>query len=186
MCCGFLALVLLGPRFFGGLWWLVQPLRWQEAFNNLFGGDLGGSGRSWVLSSSRGQRSCLSSLLRVASSGGIGCGWASCCSWTLLPTVAASVASGFPIIRGIDLTMIDPQARPAAYIKLLAFVAVLGLISALVTFVSMALVHQGTAVILGTSGQRGWVSDHGGGICYECKTGRRIAKTACRTGSRGA
>ena len=40
MCCGFLALVLLGPRFFGGLWWLVQPLRWQEAFNNLFGGGI--------------------------------------------------------------------------------------------------------------------------------------------------
>ena len=40
MCCGFLALVLLGPRFFGGLWWLFQPLRWQEAFNNLFGGGL--------------------------------------------------------------------------------------------------------------------------------------------------
>ena len=43
--------------------------------------------------------------------------------------------------------MIDPQARPAAYIKLLAFVAVLGLITALITFVFMALVNQGTALI---------------------------------------
>jgi hypothetical protein len=40
MCCAFLSLVLLGPRFFGALWWLFQPLRWQEAFNNLFGGGL--------------------------------------------------------------------------------------------------------------------------------------------------
>ena len=43
--------------------------------------------------------------------------------------------------------MIDPQARPAAYIKLLALVAVLGVISALITFVFMALVHQGTTLI---------------------------------------
>ena len=40
MCCAFLALLLLGPRFFGAMWWLFQPLRWQEAFNNLFGGGL--------------------------------------------------------------------------------------------------------------------------------------------------
>lgn len=43
--------------------------------------------------------------------------------------------------------MIDPQARPAAYIKLMALVAVLGLISALVTFAFVALVHQGTELI---------------------------------------
>jgi len=43
--------------------------------------------------------------------------------------------------------MIDPQAKPAAYIKLLGFVAVLGVLSALVTFVFMALVHQGTVLI---------------------------------------
>jgi len=43
--------------------------------------------------------------------------------------------------------MIDPQARPAAYIKLLALVVVLGLISALVTFAFMALVHVGTGAI---------------------------------------
>ncbi len=43
--------------------------------------------------------------------------------------------------------MIDPQARPGPYIKLLALVVLLGLISALVTFVFMALVHQGTGLI---------------------------------------
>ena len=43
--------------------------------------------------------------------------------------------------------MIDPQAKPAPYIKLLALVAVLGLISALVTFVFVALVDQGTALV---------------------------------------
>lgn len=43
--------------------------------------------------------------------------------------------------------MIDPQAKPAAYIKLLALVAVLGLISALVTFAFMALVGVGTGAI---------------------------------------
>ena len=43
--------------------------------------------------------------------------------------------------------MIDPQARPAAYIKLLALVATLGVLTALVTFVFMALVHQGTVLI---------------------------------------
>ena len=43
--------------------------------------------------------------------------------------------------------MIDPEAKPAPYIKLLALVAVLGLISALVTFVFVALVHQGTALV---------------------------------------
>jgi H+/Cl- antiporter ClcA len=43
--------------------------------------------------------------------------------------------------------MIDPQARPGPYIKLLALVVVLGLICALVTFAFMALVHQGTGLI---------------------------------------
>lgn len=43
--------------------------------------------------------------------------------------------------------MIDPQAKPAAYIKLLALVVVLGLISALVTFAFMALVGVGTGAI---------------------------------------
>ena len=47
--------------------------------------------------------------------------------------------------------MIDPQAKPATYIKLLVFVAVLGVLSALVTFVFMALVHQGT--VLQTAGR---------------------------------
>jgi len=43
--------------------------------------------------------------------------------------------------------MIDPQARPGPYIKLLALVVVLGLISALVTFAFMALVQQGTNLL---------------------------------------
>src|SRR5512139_927961 len=43
--------------------------------------------------------------------------------------------------------MIDPQARLAPYIKLMAFVVVLGLVSALVTFVFIALVHQGTHLL---------------------------------------
>jgi len=29
MCCAFLSLILLGPRFFGALWWLIEPARWQ-------------------------------------------------------------------------------------------------------------------------------------------------------------
>jgi H+/Cl- antiporter ClcA len=43
--------------------------------------------------------------------------------------------------------MIDPQAKPGPYIKLLALVVGLGLISALVTFVFMALVNQGTGLV---------------------------------------
>ena len=33
MCCLFTTLVLLGPRVAGAIWWLVQPVRWQAAFN---------------------------------------------------------------------------------------------------------------------------------------------------------
>ena len=33
MCCAFTTLVLLGPRFAGLLWWLIQPTRWSVAFN---------------------------------------------------------------------------------------------------------------------------------------------------------
>ena len=43
--------------------------------------------------------------------------------------------------------MIDPQAKPARYIKLMALVVLLGLISAVVTFAFMAFVHQGTNLI---------------------------------------
>ena len=43
--------------------------------------------------------------------------------------------------------MIDPQAKPGPYVRLLALVAVLGLMSALVTFVFMALVNVGTGAI---------------------------------------
>ena len=43
--------------------------------------------------------------------------------------------------------MIDPQARPAPYIRLLAMVVVMGAISAAITFAFIALVHQGTRLI---------------------------------------
>lgn len=40
MCCGFLALVLLGPRIFGAIWWLFQSSRWMAAFSHWAGGGL--------------------------------------------------------------------------------------------------------------------------------------------------
>jgi H+/Cl- antiporter ClcA len=43
--------------------------------------------------------------------------------------------------------MIDPQVKPKAYLRLMALVILLGLISALVTFVFMVLVHQGTSLL---------------------------------------
>ena len=38
MCCAFLSLLLLGPRIFGAFWWLLQPLRWEAAFQSFAGG----------------------------------------------------------------------------------------------------------------------------------------------------
>lgn len=32
-----LSLVILGPRAIGAFWWILQPLRWELAFNNFFG-----------------------------------------------------------------------------------------------------------------------------------------------------
>ena len=43
--------------------------------------------------------------------------------------------------------MIDPQVRPRVYIRLLALVALLGLITAIITFSFIALVHQGTSLV---------------------------------------
>ena len=43
--------------------------------------------------------------------------------------------------------MIDPQARPGAYIKILGLVALLGVFCALITFIFMVFVSQGTALI---------------------------------------
>jgi hypothetical protein len=34
MCCAFTILILLGPRFAGAVWWLIQPARWQLVFQN--------------------------------------------------------------------------------------------------------------------------------------------------------
>jgi hypothetical protein len=36
MCCLVTTLFLLGPRVAIVLWWLVQPVRWQVAFHNVF------------------------------------------------------------------------------------------------------------------------------------------------------
>ncbi len=36
MCCFFTALVLFGPRLAILVWWLLQPLRWQAAFETWF------------------------------------------------------------------------------------------------------------------------------------------------------
>src|SRR5512139_512941 len=43
--------------------------------------------------------------------------------------------------------MIDPQEKPKSYIRLMILVAVLGVVSAGITFAFMALVHQGTHVV---------------------------------------
>lgn len=36
MCCLFAALVLIGPRAAILVWWLVDQLRWERAFDSLF------------------------------------------------------------------------------------------------------------------------------------------------------
>src|SRR5512139_3707458 len=43
--------------------------------------------------------------------------------------------------------MIDPQAKPKPYLRLMVMVALLGVVSAGITFAFMALVHQGTHVV---------------------------------------
>jgi H+/Cl- antiporter ClcA len=43
--------------------------------------------------------------------------------------------------------MIDPQAKPKPYLRLMLLVALIGAVSAVVTFVFMALVHQGTRLV---------------------------------------
>lgn len=43
--------------------------------------------------------------------------------------------------------MIDPQAKPKSYLRLMVLVIILGIASALVTFAFVALVHQGTNLI---------------------------------------
>jgi H+/Cl- antiporter ClcA len=43
--------------------------------------------------------------------------------------------------------MIDPQAKPKPYLRLMALVVLMGIISAVVTFVFMYLVHQGTRLV---------------------------------------
>jgi hypothetical protein len=41
MCCFFTSLVLIGPRFAILIWWLYEPVRWQNAFNNFIWAFLG-------------------------------------------------------------------------------------------------------------------------------------------------
>lgn len=41
MCCAFTILLLLGPRFGGLFWWLVNPTRWGQAFDSWIWGVLG-------------------------------------------------------------------------------------------------------------------------------------------------
>jgi CDP-diglyceride synthetase len=41
MCCLFTVLVFLGPRFGAVLWWLIQPARWDAAFNSVLWPILG-------------------------------------------------------------------------------------------------------------------------------------------------
>ena len=38
MCCLFLLLVTIGPRFVGVIWWIIQPVRWEAAFSDVIGG----------------------------------------------------------------------------------------------------------------------------------------------------
>ena len=57
------------------------------------------------------------------------------------------IAPGTPVSGEGGVTMIDPQARPASYFKLMALVVVLGVISALLTFAFIAVVNQGTLLI---------------------------------------
>lgn len=37
MCCGLLALLLVGPRIVGAFWWLFQPGVWELAFRDWMG-----------------------------------------------------------------------------------------------------------------------------------------------------
>ncbi len=43
--------------------------------------------------------------------------------------------------------MIDPQAKPKPYLRLMVLVTLLGVVSAVVTYVFMALVHEGTRLV---------------------------------------
>ncbi len=53
--------------------------------------------------------------------------------------------------------MIDPQAKPKSYLRLMVLVALLGIVSALVTFTFVALVHQGTRLIWEQTTDWRWV-----------------------------
>ena len=87
MCCLFTTLVLLGPRVAGAIWWLVQPVRWQTAFNGSWLWPLLGLiFVPWLTLMYVPSR-------RAASSASIGCGWALLWSVTSAATVAAATAT---------------------------------------------------------------------------------------------
>ena len=75
--------------------------------------------------------------------------------------------------------MIDTQARPVSYIRLLALVTVLGLVSALVTFAFVALVHEGTYLLWDQAAQAlgvGSAPFHSPGLHYRRITGRAVGE----------
>ncbi|MFA9404458.1 MAG: hypothetical protein ACERKX_01470 [Anaerolineales bacterium] len=49
MCCFFTVLVFLGPRVAGIIWWLIQPARWNLAFDTFIFPILGIIFLPWTL-----------------------------------------------------------------------------------------------------------------------------------------
>jgi hypothetical protein len=49
MCCFFTVLVFLGPRVAGIIWWLIQPARWNLAFDTFIIPILGIIFLPWTL-----------------------------------------------------------------------------------------------------------------------------------------
>ena len=49
MCCFFTILLFLGPRFAGIVWWLIQPARWNLAFDTFIIPILGIIFLPWTL-----------------------------------------------------------------------------------------------------------------------------------------
>ncbi len=41
MCCLFTTLVVLGPRFAGIIWWIINPVLWRSAFSSVIWPILG-------------------------------------------------------------------------------------------------------------------------------------------------
>ena len=113
MCCGILALVLLGPRIFGAIWWLFQSSRWVAAFSSWAGGSL------WWIWPVLGiiflpWTTIMYVILApggivgldwppAASSVSTGSGLASCSLATSYRTAAAPAVNSFPATKGIKV-----------------------------------------------------------------------------------